>query len=659
MLYYGACYYPEHWTADQARDHIALMKKARLNLVRMAEFAWCRFEPAEGEFRFDWLDPVIEELHQAGVATLLCTPTCIPPMWAQTRHPEIFMQEADGRVKYPGARNHCCKNAPAYRRLCDRIVEEMARHYAGMPGVIGWQTDNELGNHGSTRCYCPHCEEAFRRWLRERYGDLETLNAAWGAAFWGLDFHDWAEVPLPRRMPTGSNPGHYLDFARFSSDTQLAFHQTQYETLKRLCPAHFVTHNGMGRFAHIDYYRLGALEDFPSWDNYPDRTDDLHEAAYAHEITRSLGGPFWVMEQKSGPTGNADSGLLGEQPEPGDIRRWAWQVIANGGDGLVYFRWRACLHGAEQYWHGILDHDGIPRRRLEEVAQTGEEFAKVAPLLEGTRVMPKVAIIRSYETLWSLERQPGARGFSYDEHCYELFRAVRRAGHHCDFVDPRADLTRYAVVLAPSLAIVDEIITASLEAFARRGGTLILFPQSGIRTPENAIRPMPRPGLLAPLAGLTIEEVRPYHRGQTHTVSFLSGPLTGRHWPIGTWAEILDPGAAEVIAEYTDGSLAHRPAITRHDLGQGQAFYIGVYLPAEGLEPFLAALLPDPFIHPFPKTIEVTQREGESGRFIFLINHGPARETLKLPAACLDLLTGRTLGPELALAPNEVRVLKA
>ncbi|HQK77459.1 MAG TPA: beta-galactosidase, partial [Candidatus Hydrogenedentes bacterium] len=60
MMYFGACYYPEHWTPKQAKDHIPLMKQAGINVVRMGEFAWSRFEPEQGRYRFEWMDAVIQ-----------------------------------------------------------------------------------------------------------------------------------------------------------------------------------------------------------------------------------------------------------------------------------------------------------------------------------------------------------------------------------------------------------------------------------------------------------------------------------------------------------------------------------------------------------------------------------------------------------------------
>ena len=659
MLHYGACYYPEYWTDKQVAEHVRLMKKAQFNVVRMGEFAWCKFEPLEGQYEFDWLDSTIERLHREGISTVLCTPTCIPPMWVYGKYPDILIVDRDGRQVQPGSRCHCCKNAPAYIELCDRIVEQVAEHYAAAEGVIGWQTDNEFGCHDSTRCYCSHCERAFRAWLERKYGSVEAVNEAWGTSFWGFDFNEWDEIPLPRRMSVGPNPSHWLDFVRFSSDTQVQFQRRQYAMLKERCPDHFVTHNYMGRFPDIDYYKLSEHVDFPSWDNYPDRHGDPFEVSYAHEITRSFRGKYWVMEQKSGPTGSSDDGLLGEQPERGEIRRWAWQALANGADAVVYFRWQACTGGAEQYWHGILDHDGLPRRRFREVGRVGKEFAQIAEYLEGTRVESKVALIRDFDTLWSFERQPTAPGFDYDRHCFDLYRAVKRTGHTCDIIAPDADFGPYRVVLAPSLSIVDGELAQRLEAFVRDGGTLVLTPQSGSRTPTNLMAIGTRPGSLVSLTSATVGEVRPLYQGQTATIQFARGPLIAQQIPVETWVEALECMSAEPVAEYLEEPIKGKPAIVRNALGSGQVFYLGVYLPRDVLEKFLDGVLPEHQVKDIPESVEVTQRKGDGYRLVFFINHGSTDQTVTLPGKFLNLLSGETVGPKVKLAGNGVLLLKA
>ena len=659
MLHYGACYYPEHWTAEQAKNDISLMHKAGLNVVRMGEFAWSRFEVDAGRYKFEWLDSVIASLYKVGISTVLGTPTAIPPQWFLAKYPNILQKDADGHVRNPGARCHACKNAPAYIVQCETLAREMARHYRDVEGVIGWQVDNEFGCHGTTRCYCEHCEKAFREWLRLKYGSTDAINEAWGTAFWGFEFRQWSEIPLPRTMPSGPNPGHWLDFVRFSSDTQVKFLKTQHDILKSICPKHFVTHNYMGTFPEINYYTLSQYVDFPVWDNYPDVSVDPLWPSYAHEITRSFKNKFWVMEEKSGPTGDAACGLLGEQPEPGEIRRWAWQAVANGAEGVVYFRWRACLVGAEQYWHGILDHDGVPRRRYSEVRKVGEEFAKIAPDIEGTRVHNQVALIRDFDTLWALDRQPGAPGFRYDIHCFDLYCAVKQNGHGCDILNVDGDFSKYRVVIAPALAIVDEGLAVRLQTFVQAGGTLVLTPQSGTRIPTNAMSDKTRPGLLAGMAGLTIDEVRPYHHDQTNEIGFDRGALAGQTCAVGSWVEILHTSSAEIVAQFRDEAFAGKPAIACNTLGHGKVYYMGVYLPPPLLREFIGEFLPEFPVKEIPDGVEVVVRRGGQKALVFVLNNTRERRTITLPGQFPELLTGETVGPAVVLAKNGVLILKA
>ena len=659
MIYHGACYYPEHWTVEQAKQHIPLMQQAGINVVRMGEFAWCKFEPEQGRFRFDWIDPVIAALHKAGIATVLGTPTAIPPQWAVTRHPGMLQRDEKGHVRGPGSRCHACKNVPQYQILSETITRAMARHYQNIPGVIGWQTDNEFGCQFTTRCYCDHCEKAFRDWLLAKYKTTDAVNEAWGTSFWGFDFHNWNEIPLPRYMPAGTNPSHWLDFVRFSSDTQVKFHKNQADILKTQCPNLFVTHNFMGTFPEVDYHKLAQLTDFPSWDNYPDPYDDPYKPAYSHEITRSFKGSFWVMEESSGPTGDADAGLFGEQTEPGEIRRWTWQAIANGADGVLYFRWRVCLAGAEQYWHGILDHDGIPRRRYSEVRKTSEELIKVSGELEGTRVKALVGMIRDFDTLWSIERQSGASDFRYDDHCFEMYRAVKRVGHNCDMLSPLSDFSRYRVLMAPCLALVDEALVRKLTTYVEAGGTLILTPQSGFRTTTNLISDKTRPGLLADIAGLTIDEIRPYHHGQTNDLAFTQGSLNTQTCSVGKWVELLQCVTATPFATFRDEAIQGKTAIACNNVGKGKVYYMGVYLPPDVLKEFLTEVLPDFPIKDIPEGVEVTMRYNGQKRLVFVLNNTRERQTLTLPAAFPELLTGETVGPKITLARNGVLILKA
>ena len=73
--YFGVCYYPELYPKEKQeafiREDIENMRRARFNVVRMAEFCWCLMEPREGVYDFDWLEEIVDRLGQNGIYTVL------------------------------------------------------------------------------------------------------------------------------------------------------------------------------------------------------------------------------------------------------------------------------------------------------------------------------------------------------------------------------------------------------------------------------------------------------------------------------------------------------------------------------------------------------------------------------------------------------------
>src|ERR1044071_4771033 len=164
MFRFGVDYYPEHWPEERWPLDAQLMAEAGFNVVRLAEFAWSRMEPTEGEYVFDWLDRAIDILQSKGIQVVLGTPTASPPAWLMAKNQELLRVREDGvRVTF-GNRREDCPNHPVYHEHTRHIVTKMAEHYADHPAVIGWQIDNEFGE----RCYCPVCAAKFQIWLRGR-----------------------------------------------------------------------------------------------------------------------------------------------------------------------------------------------------------------------------------------------------------------------------------------------------------------------------------------------------------------------------------------------------------------------------------------------------------------------------------------------------------
>jgi len=245
-LHLGAAYYPEQWPEERWPEDIRLMREARLTVVRMAEFAWSALEPARGEFRFDWLDRAVAALAEAGIASVLSTPTAGPPAWLVHEHPDILAVDESGRPVQFGNRCHYCVNSPEFHAAVSRIVAAMAEHLGTNSHVIGWQLDNEYDRV----CYCDRCRALFQQYLKEKFGSLDALNERWATRYWSQTYSAWEQIPIPIGP---HSPGLMLAFKQFVTES---YRRSQRLQLDLLRPGVWVTHNFMGWYDGLDYYAM-------------------------------------------------------------------------------------------------------------------------------------------------------------------------------------------------------------------------------------------------------------------------------------------------------------------------------------------------------------------------------------------------------------------
>jgi len=124
-ILFGAAYYPEGWPESERPKDIETMKLAGMNVMRIAEFAWHKMEPKPGEYHFEWLHEVINDLGANGIKTILCTPTATPPRWFLLKYPDAAKLSEQGYRFSHGGRRHCCSNNPDYIRHSLEIVKKL------------------------------------------------------------------------------------------------------------------------------------------------------------------------------------------------------------------------------------------------------------------------------------------------------------------------------------------------------------------------------------------------------------------------------------------------------------------------------------------------------------------------------------------------------
>jgi beta-galactosidase len=231
--------------------------------------------------------------------------------------------------------------------------------------------------------------------------------------------------------------------------------------------------------------------------------------------------------------------------------------------------------------------------------------------VRGSLVEAEVAIVWDWESYWALELEwrPSV-DVRFRERVEAFYEALWREHVTVDFVHPSADISGYRVVVVPSSYLLTEAAGKNLHRYVEAGGHLVVSFFSGIVDENDTIHPGAYPGVLRDVLGLWVEEFHPLPEGRTVR---LGAGSTGR-----IWSERIRPAGARAVQDFADGPDAGHPAVTRHDLGAGTAWYTGTALdPRELLRHVLdqagverPAGLPD--------TLERVRR----GAHVFLINHG-------------------------------------
>ncbi len=622
-LQLAVCDYPEHVPKDRWADYARQQKALGLSYVRIAEFAWARMEPREGQYEWAWLDEAVEASAAAGLKVVLCTPTATPPAWLARRYPEILPVDREGKVRDFGSRRHYDFASPVYREHSRRITHALAERYGQHPGVAGWQTDNEFGCHDTARSWGGASAAAFPGWLEAKYGTLEALNTAWGNAFWSMDYSEWNQIRPPNLLVTEVNPSHLLDFYRFASDTVQSFQSEQVAILRELSPDRFVTHNFMIFESGFDHYEVAKGLDFVSWDNYPTgmlefftgwgsedlktryaRTGHPDFISFQHDLYRGLlHRPFWVMEQQCGQVNWAPYNPL---PADGAVGLWTMQAWAHGADVVSYFRWRAATMAQEVMHSGLLRHDETPDRGHHEIEGFRlEQFPLGA--VDSKTVQPKVALLHDYESLWLYDVQKHAASLSYWAQAVTYYAALRGLGQDVDIVHPDADLSGYALIVAPALTLMTPERAEHLEEAAQHAH-IVFGPRTAYRTASGRTPEDGQPGVLAGLLGsklLNFDSLRP---GLSVRVQ---GP--DHACEVHTWAEsyraLEERHGADVVYRYTDGPQHGRAAVVRH----GSVTVIGAHS-EELIEHLLAgelraAGLP---VERLPEGVRLSRRAGKT-----------------------------------------------
>ncbi|WP_108250061.1 beta-galactosidase [Planctomonas deserti] len=673
-ILFGAAYYAEYQPEPRTAEDLDLMREAGFSVIRVGESVWSTWEPRDGEFDLDWLQPVLDGAHERGISVILGTPTYAVPPWLQRAHPEIAAERPTGTRHPWGARQEVDYTHPAFLFHAERVIRRVIARYAEHPAVIGYQVDNEPG---MLLFHNRHTFVRFVERLKDRYGDVETLNREWGLTYWSHRISDWAELWVP---DGNTLPQYDLAWRRYQAELTTEYISWQAEIVREYArDDQFVTTCLAYPRPAMDDEAITTALDVTAGNPYYGMQDRLGFEAERDPISAWTTTGVWGLLRQADRmyssrqerylvtetnAGSISGSYHNYPPYPGQLRQAALALVARGAAMVEYWHWHSLHFGTETYWGGILPHSQRPGRIYREIAEIGATLRSIGDSLEGYVPDADVTLLFSNPSKWAMEFFPplsegdGPDASSYNRIFDAFYRGVVDAGRQARVLHDVQALAltaaqlaeQHPVLVVPALYVATDELLGLLRDYAEAGGHLVIGPRTGYGDEEARARRAVAPAILTASAGVWYDEFSNLDHDLALTAD---GDLRLSAGARGTaWADGLEADGATVLAAYDHPEFGRFAAITSRGSGAGRITTVGT-VPNPVLSEDLARwLAPDPIASGWQQPASVTVLSGRAGatRAWFVHNWSSHPASVVAPATVRDLVTGAEHAPGTTLS---------
>lgn len=620
-ILYGAAYYNEYHQAKvtdasgvevaaRTDEDFRLMSEAGLSVIRVGESVWQKWEPAQGQFDLEWLQPILDRAQQNGIAVIIGTPTYALPRWVFLNHPDVVAHRATGAPIPYGHRQNADYSSAKFRELCEPVIRKMVDRYKDHPAVIGWQVDNEPG---AELLHNDGVFESFKKSLQAEYGSIEALNSAWGLTYWS---HALASFDELWRPDGNTNPSYILAWRRHQAKITNDFLQWQREIVRSLIPAeHFITTCVALNRPGMDNFTIGESLDVTSVNVYYASQDGLEHPTRKREPGEEMPAPMWVplsgasalnlicdtsrgikqsnflVTETNGSSISQGPALAAFPHYPGQFKQAAINMVSRGAELVEYWHWHTLPYGIENHWGGVLPHSLEPGRSYESFVDTAKALDKISALGKFTPAA-EVALVVSSASRWAFEfqgplRQPNGwvDPLSYEKTMQSSYEIAYSNGLGVQIygdnqlplgTDVAEFVAKHPIMILHSLYVCSAEVLDFARAYAEAGGRLVITPRTGYAHSNGLIRNAVQP------VGFT--DVL----GSYNEFSNLTKPLpavTANGEVVGAgygWLDELNPlPNTDVVARLDHPFFGEFSALTRTSVGRGSVHYLAVYPDAE------------------------------------------------------------------------------
>lgn len=576
-LLFGAAYYDEYMPCERLEQDVAMMKKAGINTVRIAESTWSTCEPQEGVFDFSHVERVMDAMEKAGINVIIGTPTYAVPTWMVKSHPDVIAETIHGRGIY-GARQIMDITHPVYLFFAERVIRELMKCTAHRKCVIGYQVDNETKYYGTAG---KNVQEKFVKYLRKKFNnDLDAMNQEFGLDYWSNRINAWEDFPDIRGTINGSLGAEFEKFQRTLVDEFLSWQAAIVNEYRR--SDQFITHNfdfewrgySYGVQPDVNHYHASQCLTISGVDIYHPSQDELTgtEIAFGGDMTRSLKNEnYLVLETEA-------QGYPGWIPYKGQLRLQAYSHLASGANSVMYWHWHSIHNSFETYWKGLLSHDFQENDSYLEACVIGHEFQKIGKSLINIKKKNEVAILVSNEALTALKwfgiqaTAAGNEGIGYNDVVRWIYDALYQMNVECDFIWPESEnLSRYKAIFVPALYAAPNELLQKLNHYVADGGNLVATFKTAFANENVKVSHEVQPHILNSSFGVKYHQFTfPKNVGLKGTIIDENSEAKAK-----TFMELLISEGAEVLAYYDHYNWKEYAAITKNHYGKGTAVYLG------------------------------------------------------------------------------------